>query len=186
MSDKKNTSGFDYVTLLQDGALGSLPSKTPEFPPLFDTKKKSVLPEIFNTEEAEPAQIAPSVTVRHFSKVFVIWKPWNECMRCTTAVNQGNVVLPKASEYTCPHIQTAEYKEIIDKGLQGLLVIALKEHFNLADGTRCVHVEWMEEDPESAKKLKLLQERQKETRVYPPDVEGAFNRGKEPLERPKN
>jgi len=177
---KGDQSGFNYSELAQkartlpDTKEGA-PSNVVELAPVFKPPKNADSPYI----ETDVPDDKPALQMHYlsFTKVFVLWRPWEKCKRCITAIDQGTVTLPEQSDYSCPHTQKVAYKEIIDRGLKGNAVLTAKEPFNLPNGTRCVHVEWMEPDPEQKKKIEKEMEERKKNRVYPPDVAG-FMAGK--------
>lgn len=123
-------------------------------------------------------QIAAQVRCLQFSEILVLWRPWETCMICKHKVEADTSLIPDDGAYTCPHTQNKRYKEIIDKCLAGKGMLATKEFFNLKNGTRVVHVEWLEGDPEHIKKLQKEQEEAKARQVYPPDPVAAFAKGK--------
>jgi hypothetical protein len=146
-----------------------------EFSPLFDKPAKT--PPITSSEVPE-GKVAIEVAMNQFTKVFTLWRPWEDCTRCRRDMSgdEPKVVLPEEGDYTCPHVGISEYKRIIDRCLSGAGVISIKEMFNLPNGARCVHLEWMEADEAALKKLKQQEEAKKKGRVWPPDVDGAFNK----------
>jgi hypothetical protein len=86
--------------------------------------------------------------------------------------------MPEDDTYTCPHVQSRKYKETIDKCLAGKGMLATKEFFNLKNGTRVAHVEWLEGDPEHIAKLQKEAEEAKSRAVYPPNPEAVFSKPK--------
>lgn len=123
-------------------------------------------------------QIGVKVKCLHFSEVLVLWRPWESCPVCKHAVSDDPSLMPPAGTYVCPHTQTDEYKTVIDRCLEGKGALSTKEFFNLKNGTRVAHVEWMEGDPVHLAKLKKEAEEARARQIYPPDPETAFNRGK--------
>lgn len=171
-----NITGFNYPKLVQDArelppAPEEATGNVTELVPLINGDK---LRNPFVKEEVEETKVAPELFYRVFSKVFVIWRPWETCKRCIQELDDENLQLPSNGDYTCPHVNSVEYKDTIDRCLRGEGIISTKEAFNLKNGTRCVHVEWMEADPERAKEIEKMMAEREKNRVYPPDVEGAF------------
>lgn len=178
-------SQFDYKKIIKDARTpvqdpqGNGQGTAVELPKLFEGEPKP--PPVMSSEVSED-KISIEAAMRQFSKVFVIWRDWEECSRCSNDMEGDNpkVVLPDEGDYTCPHVNRREYKEIVDKCLSGDGVITLKESFNLQNGNRCVHLEWMEADAEAMRKIKRRAEEKKKNQVWPPDVEGAFAKDKPP------
>lgn len=114
------------------------------------------------------------------SSVFLLFRLWSKCGRCSKDIAAADEdpnlapLLPSVGEYTCPHNQTAEYKEIVDKCLAGKLLLRKEEFFNMVDGTRLVHITWLEPDPKQYKKILEAEELKKKTRIYPPNIDEAF------------
>jgi hypothetical protein len=109
-----------------------------------------------------------------FSKVFLLWRPWAECARCMREINSGSIQLPETGDHTCPHNQGNEYKHTVDRCLRGDAVLQSRNYFNLKDGTRCVHIEWMEYDADYLRQMQRKEEAKKKNRVWPPDPESKF------------
>jgi len=144
-----------------------------ELPPLFEEPPKT--PPIISSELKED-KVSIEVAMRQNTEVFTLWKPWEECRRCLAAMDANTTLLPDEQDYTCPHVQTEEYKRVINLCLRGDGVLTTKEMFNLPNGNRCVHVEWLVADEESMRRLKKQMEAKKANAVYPPDVAGAFKK----------
>lgn len=123
-------------------------------------------------------QIGTKVRCLQFSVVFVLWRPWETCAVCRDRIAADPSLMPDDDTYTCPHVQSRKYKETIDMCLSGKGMLATKEFFNLKNGTRVVHVEWLEGDPAHIEKLKTEAKLAQERAVYPPDPEAAFSKDK--------
>jgi len=108
------------------------------------------------------------------SAVYVLWKPWWKCGRCKRDIEKDETLLPDVGDYNCPHNNTADYKEIVDRCLSGDFIRQQEEFTNLVDGTRTVHIVWLETDPEQMKKLAEAEAAKKAAQVYPPNIEEAF------------
>lgn len=182
---KEFTSGFNYLKSAQGARRipepegGQSANPVLELPSIFEEKEEAPTP--FIKPEVADDKVAVETTYRHFSRVFTLWRPHESCGRCKTAIDSGHVILPQdAGDYACPHTQTSEYKEVIDRGLRGDSVITVRDHFNNPPpiNSRCVYVEWMEADPEALRKLVKEAEAKKKNQVYPPDVDGAFAKDK--------
>lgn len=123
-------------------------------------------------------QIGTKVRCLQFSEVFVLWRPWETCAVCRTRITDDPSLMPEDDTYTCPHVQSRKYKESIDKCLAGKGMIVTKEFFNLKNGTRVAHVEWLEGDPEHIAKLRKEEEEARSRSVYPPNPEAVFAKPK--------
>jgi len=168
---KKVITGAREV--VEDPAASSTGSAV-EMPPLFEeppSKKVRIM-----SSEVSEDKVAVEIAMTHHTKVFTVWRPWEECSRCKKdmAGDDPVVTLPEEGDYNCPHTNALEYKNVVDMCLRGEGVVAGKEMFYLQDGTRCVHLEWMESDQEALRKLKRKMEAKKKNQVYPPDVKSAF------------
>jgi hypothetical protein len=177
---KGDESGFNYTELAQRArTIPSVPEGGPsnvtEIHPVF--KGNEVTDHPYIEKEIPKGKAAPKTHFLAFTKVFVLWRPWEKCARCLKAIDNDPSILPEYSDYSCPHTQQVAYKELIDRGLSGDSVLTSKEAFNLPNGTRCVHLEWIEPDPKQKKKIEEAEAKKKESRVYPPDVAG-FMSGK--------
>jgi hypothetical protein len=172
----EQSSGFKYPQIVQEARQLPAPSETEqgnvtELIPLVDGNK---LKNPFVAEESGEEKVGVELAYRVFSRVFVIWRPWEICKRCQDDLDTQKVVLPNSGDYSCPHTQAVEYKEIVDRCLKGDGVVSTKEAFNLKNGTRCVHLEWLEADPERMAEFKKQEAERIKNQVYPPDVAGAF------------
>ncbi len=179
---------FDFKQLIQEARNVPIEPETGqgtavELPALFEKPVKA--PPVMTSEVPED-KVAIEVAMHAYSKVYTLWRPWEDCKRCFNDMGgeDPKVVLPDEGDYSCPHVQVREYRESVDRCLSGKGVITTREMFNLPNGARCVHLEWMESDEKAMAKLKRMAEAKKRDAVYPPDVEGAFLRDP-PREPPK-
>lgn len=125
-------------------------------------------------KKTEPEHVSEPLRVCYFSKVYVIWRPYNSCIQCSAALNAGEAVQPDDSAYTCPHTNNREYEEVINHCLSGKALLQKQDFIDLKDGTRIAHVMWLIADPkhiEELKKKKLAAEKDK---VYPPNPAKVF------------
>lgn len=142
------------------------------------------LPDFFSAVSPNVAQsprktgkLAMDINCVSFSKVFVLWRPWESCTRCKLDIADDKVVLPETGDYTCPHVQEQEYKAIKDMCLSGEAVLQKEEFFNVrSSDARCVHILWWRLDDASLEKMK---QRKRRDAVYPPNPEAAFAEVKE-------
>ena len=180
-----NDTQFDFKKLIVEARTPpEIPETTQgsavELPKLFEEPSKT--PPIMSTEVSKD-KVSIEVAMEQQTRVFTLWRPWEECTRCRNDMDgtPPKVILPDEGEYMCPHVQLEVYKNTIDMCLRGDAVLTNKEYFNLPNGTRCVHIEWMVADPVAMRKLKQNLEEKKKNQVWPPDVEGAFEK-KSPAE----
>jgi hypothetical protein len=169
---------FDFKKLIVEARTPPVPSEVGqgtavELPSLFEEPAKA--PPVMDSEVKED-KVAIEVAMQQQTKVFTIWRPWGLCRRCLSAIDSGEILLPEDGDHTCPHVQSDAYKTVVDVCLRGDAVLTSKEMFNLPDGTRCVHVEWLKADEASMLKLKRQMEVKKKNSIYPPDVAGAFKK----------
>jgi len=173
-----NETQFDFKKFIVDARTpAALPENhqgtAVELPALFE--EPSETPPIIS-EEVPEDKVSIQIAMQQHTKVYILWKPWEECARCRMSMegDMPSVVLPDDGDHECPHIQLEQYKETCDACLRGDAILVSKEFFNLPNGTRCVHVEWMLADPEAMEKLKKDEAAKNKDRVYPPNVEAAF------------
>ena len=114
---------------------------------------------------------AVQLAYRSFSKVFILWRPWQTCTRCQDEISDAentDAALPSSGDYTCPHVQVADFKAIRDRILAGEAVREREDFFSLADESRCVHILWLEPDPTSLRKLnKMERVRKQMSNIHP-------------------
>lgn len=146
-----------------------------ELPTLFGPPPRGGTPLV--AKELDDLQPGRKVRLVSYTRTFVIWRPWNKCDRCMKLIGTGELELPDVGDYTCPHVQVADYKEVKDKTLSGDALKEFEEHFQLHDGTRCVEFSWLETDPEFLEEMKRKAEAQDP--VYPPNPEKAFAKKEE-------
>lgn len=144
-----------------------------DLPNLFDVQRSGAPPR----PKARSGKMTVDLNCVSFSKVLVLWRPWENCPLCQLAIAEEKVKLPDNDDYTCPHTQEAEYKRVKDMCLRGEAVLQKEEFFNVrSNDTRCVHILWWTLDEASMQKLKA---RSSADAVYPPNPEAAFAKGKE-------
>lgn len=138
------------------------------------------IPQMFEKEPPNPnigtAKDGSGLELRYtsHSAVYVLWRPWWKCGRCKKDIEKDESLLPEVGDYNCPHNNTANYKSIVDRCLSGDFIRQQEEFNTLVDGTRIVHVVWLETDPEQTKKLVKAEAYKKANQVWPPNIEEAF------------
>jgi len=89
---------------------------------------------------------ATAVDYASHRKVFLVYRPWDKCNRCANALANGKLDLPDdEGDLTCPHTQVNDYKEIVDKGLAGQLVLGSEQETVMRDGTIVVSLKYYEQ-----------------------------------------
>lgn len=87
-----------------------------------------------------PNREEPAQTYDFDHEVFVIWRPWESCDRCWTAVKMEKLTLPEDGDYVCPHTRMSEYKELLKRRSQGLCEFPAHESTTLKNGVIQVSV----------------------------------------------
>jgi len=145
-----------------------------DLPNLFDVQQRPGAPP---RPRAQTGKMTVDLNCVSFSKVLVLWRPWENCPRCQLAMTEGRVEFPEDGDYTCPHTQEKEYKAIKDLCLRGEAVLQKEEFFNVrSNDTRCVHILWWTLDEASMAKINAKKDG---NAVYPPNPEAAFAKGKD-------
>ena len=125
--------------------------------------------------KTEPNQVADQIRVIYFSKVFVLWRPYEMCSRCSNDINTGEVQIPIEGDYTCPHNDNPEYEKVVNLCLSGKGLLQKQEFFNRRENdARCVHIMWMIADPAHVAELEKKQKEKDKNVVYPPNPQKVF------------
>lgn len=175
------TESKSFMDMMQEGRKvpENLEGTATEFPGFFSNSRGPVV------KDTPGEKLGVETNCVSFSEVFLLWRPWNECQRCVTKIHREEIALPEdTGDHTCPHVQNDEYKRVVDKCLRGDALLQARNYFNLKDGTRCVHIEWMEYDGNFLRDLQKKEEIRKKFHVYPPDPVAAFS--EEKIERKKD
>lgn len=133
-----------------------------ELPPALGRSNPPVAP--FEEQEAASEDLVAAVPAVYFSEVYQIWRPSFGCPRC---IAERSADPESGGDDTCPHTQKAAYKKTMDRCLSGKGAIMLREHYNLSDGSRMVHIEWCETDPEFARKIEQRKKEAKKNSLVP-------------------
>ena len=125
--------------------------------------------------KTESDQIADQLKVIYHSRVFVLWRPYEACPRCSNDINSGDVQIPENGDYACPHNDNHEYEQIVNICLSGKALLQKQEFFNRRENdARCVHIMWMIADPEHVAELEKKKKDKKKDAVYPPNPQKVF------------
>jgi hypothetical protein len=102
--------------------------------------------------------------LKHRFKVFTLWKPWQSCSQCS----KQETVLEK-SDFVCPHTHSEEYSLLLDKIMDGAVLLLHKDIFtDPATQYRYAHMEWGIPDKIKAEENKRLMEKKIKEQVWPP------------------
>jgi len=181
MNSKGSISGFDFGKMVQDARVipatssaDGRPQKTIELLPAVVSGEKLKRDNPFVEDDIPEDKIAVPMHYISFSKVFVLWRSWEGCAQCVLDVQAKKVVTPTDGAYCCPHTDSVVYKQTVDECLRGDGVITLREAYTLKDGMRCMHMEWLQADPNYLKEMERLEKLREANQVYPPDLDKAF------------
>lgn len=133
--------GDDFLKTLQDSRTLPEDSYSFDVPRMFGSPGD----EHINTDKLEEGGGLVLEYTCH-SKVFTLWRPWMECSRCQSDMAEDLMDKTGQStggEYECPHVQMGAYEHTMDECMARAFPISHKEYFSIADGSRCVHVEWL-------------------------------------------
>jgi len=120
-------------------------------------------------------QVADQIRVVYFSRVFVLWRPYEMCPRCSNELNAGEVQIPLEGDYNCPHNDNAEYEKVVNLCLSGKGLLQKQEFFNRRENdARCVHIMWMIADPAHVEELEKKRKEKEKSVVYPPNPQKVF------------
>ena len=165
-------SGFDFAALMTSAQTApgmpeqGGPGTSAELPPTVQVPKPQNRMYQPVMEEKKPGV---SVPMLHHSRVFTLWQPWDKCKRCLQMIDDGTLTLPlDEGDIECPHTHRSDYKAIMDMGLNGDCVVALKEVYTLPNGKRMVHVEWMTPNETKLRQMERDAKARTENQVYPP------------------
>jgi hypothetical protein len=128
------------------------------------------------TPKTESSQIADQIKVMYFSKVFVLWRPYEACPRCSNELNAGETQIPVEGDYTCPHNDNAAYETVVNLCLSGKALMQKQEFFNRRENdARCVHIMWMIADPRHIAEIENKKKAKEKDQVYPPNPKKVFD-----------
>lgn len=181
MKDSKGSiSGFDFMKMVQDSRVipevpsGGRPQKIIELLPAIKDGGNLKRDNPFVEDDIPDDKISVPMHYISFSKIFVLWRSWDGCTQCVTDIQAKKVALPDEGSYCCPHTDSVLYKRTVDECLRGDGVITLREAYTLKDGMRCMHMEWLQADPDYLREMERQENLRKENQVYPPDLDKAF------------
>lgn len=156
-----------YPGMDTDYSIPTLFNPTPPYDPFMDPKSRDM--------EKNLERPGIKVNLECKTRTFVLWRPYEGCPRCQTAMNAGELQLPADGDISCVHIQESEYREVVNNILQGKAIKQFEEFFMLKNGVRGVQLVWLEPDKNSLAQMKAEKEKKKDP-VWPPEPEEIFGR----------
>lgn len=117
-----------------------------DFPDGFPSLDSNAYRVVDTSQEPEGINgiIAYDFKVRR--RVFVIYRPWQDCARCTEQVAAGVLLVPDdEGDLECPHTHVKEYQKVVNSILDGKLVQGGNEQETVnRDGSVMVSLKWLE------------------------------------------
>ena len=160
MPVQKAEAGFDFATSISK-AMTSPEVTTngrdlPDGFPLPTSETGRVI-DTAQDPQGIAGAIAYDFTIQR--RVFVIYRPWEACERCTNAIAQGNVTLPDdEGDYECPHTTLKAYREIINKVLAAEYVSGGEQEVVQKDGSIVISLRWYEKKLNHKRARRLAKE----------------------------
>lgn len=93
-------------------------------------------------EQGIPGLVAFDFKVHR--KVFTIFRPWENCARCTADMASGLAAPPTDGDYACPHVNLGEYEAVVNDVLSGKLLFGSEQEIPQKDGSVLVSLRWYE------------------------------------------
>jgi len=149
-----------------DFNIPTLFNPTPAFDPYVSSKQSRDLEKDFERPGIK-------VNLECKTRTFVLWRPYEHCTRCQSALTSGELTLPPDGDITCPHVQEMEYREVINNILGGNALKQFEEFFMLKNGIRGVQLVWLEPDKNSLAQMKAEREKKRDP-IWPPNPDEIF------------
>lgn len=87
----------------------------------------------------------PEIPLTFHTKTFTVFRPWENCGRCLSNLEAGEIIIPDDEDHTCPHTNLVEYERLMNQSVAGKHIVLLREAYSEQDkGTQYVRVEWAE------------------------------------------
>ena len=140
-----SSAGLDFINALS--AASQVPNQSGDGKDLPDGFPTASVQghRIIDSSKEEGIEGASAFDYASHRKVFVIYRPWTECSRCAQQLANQKITLPDdEGDITCAHTQLREYKEVLDKGLAGQLILGTEQESTQRDGTIVVSLKWFE------------------------------------------
>jgi len=151
MPPGKPDAGSDFASVLSKAtslpSLEELGKDLPDGFPLGAGKHHRIVEE----GEGIPGVVAYDYFIHR--KGFVIYRPWDNCSRCTGALASGAVSLPDEGDISCPHTAISEYKRVVDEILSGKLIFGSEQELVQKDGSIVISLRWYEAKASAKKKV---------------------------------
>ena len=87
--------------------------------------------------------------------VYLIFRPYDGCNRCASAIAANNVSIPQTGDYTCPHTRLAEYEAVMNRTLAGEFLFGSENEVVQKDGSILISLKWFEKKLSKKKKKRL-------------------------------
>lgn len=144
---EKSSSGSDFASVLSRAtAVPEAAGEGRDLPDGFPFPSMAGHRIVDSTEEEAGGGIEGLVAYDWYiqRKVFVIYRPWDNCGRCEEALARGTDVLPAEGDYECPHTQVKEYKTVLDDILAAKFVFGSEQEIPQKDGSIVISLRWYE------------------------------------------
>lgn len=140
-----SSSGLDFINALS--AASTTPNQGGDGKDLPDGFPMPTVQghRVIDSSKEEGVEGASAYDYTSHRRVFVIYRPWKDCNRCAQNIVSQKLTLPDdEGDITCAHTQVKEYKDVMDKGLAGQLILGSEQETTQRDGTIVVSVKWYE------------------------------------------
>ena len=132
--------------------------------PYGQEKTSNVVPQQFGERNPDPltsgATFGTEVPLEFATETFTIFRPWNGCARCLSALESGEIQLPEDGDWRCPHTQEAEYMALVNQMLSGKILLLSRETYSHQETcTQYVRVEWAVKDETAVRRLESKKKR---------------------------
>jgi len=154
MPGPKADAGLDFASILGQAAK---PPSTEEggrdLPDGFPFMRAEHHKMVEEGEEGIPGLLAYDYFIHR--RGFVIYRPWDNCARCTSDLASGGTTLPDDGDLTCPHTSVLEYQKVVNACLAGKMIFGSEQEITLKDGSIVISLRWYERKLIPPKKAKL-------------------------------
>ena len=142
MSGPKSDKGLDFASILTQAMTPpEPPSGGREFPDGFPFAS----PQNYRVVETKDSDGIPGLVDYEFKahrKVFLTFRPWERCQRCSNDLASEKTALPDDGDYTCPHTALKEYEALMERLLSAKDLYDSEKEYAQKDGTILVSVKW--------------------------------------------
>jgi hypothetical protein len=88
--------------------------------------------------------------------VFLIFRPYDGCNRCSHDIAQNVVQIPQTGDYTCPHTRLSEYEAVLNRTLAGEYLFGSENEVVQKDGSILISLKWFEKKISKRKPKKRM------------------------------